>query len=125
MSGAKQEGVKVGFLQVFIAVIIIAGLFWVFQMKLIPMGSAGFVRPLFKPSGDMLEKIGFVHFNGDNHSKNNPLKIERINYDYEGRPSSTTILEYDYEYNEKDYAISRTRLHEYEKDREEYIYDCD
>ncbi len=55
---------KVGLQHVILMIALIIGLYiWVF-FQLIPSGVAGFVVPLFKPSGDRMQKIGFVKFNG-------------------------------------------------------------
>ncbi len=46
----------------FVAMVIV--LFFFFFYQVIPYGVAKFVVPLFSPSGDQLEKIGFVRFEG-------------------------------------------------------------
>ena len=55
---------KVGVQHVLLFTVLVVALFLVFMYKLIPAGASGFVVPLFKPSGDKLEKIGFVEFKG-------------------------------------------------------------
>lgn len=65
MSGAKNEITKIGFVQIFIAIILVAGIASLFQYQLIPRGAAGFVVPLFQPAGEEAGEIGFVHFEGD------------------------------------------------------------
>ncbi len=65
MSGAKNEAVKIGFVQVLFAIILISGFGYLFQFHLIPAGSANFVVPLFQPEEYLRDKIGFVHFSGE------------------------------------------------------------
>jgi hypothetical protein len=84
MSGAKSETVKIGFVQIFVALIMTLGFGYLFQFHLIPAGSADFVVPLFEPEQDMRDKIGFVHFEGDglvwaSTSIENEEKIEGTN----------------------------------------------
>lgn len=86
MSGAKNEAVKIGFVQVLFAIILIAGFGYLFQFHLIPAGSANFVVPLFQPEQDMRDKVDFVHFSGESQglvwastSKENEEKIEGTN----------------------------------------------
>lgn len=47
-----------------VLLVLVISLFFLFQYYLIPWGTAQFVVPLFQPSGDKLEKIGFVQFKG-------------------------------------------------------------
>ena len=86
MSGAKNETVKIGFVQLFFALIMVLGFGYLFQFHLIPAGSADFVVPLFQPEQDMRDKIGFVHFTGESQglvwastSKDNEKKIVGTN----------------------------------------------
>jgi hypothetical protein len=55
---------KVGFQHNLLFIAVAAALFFYFMYSLIPAGVSGFVVPLFKPSGDKLQKIGFVEFKG-------------------------------------------------------------
>jgi len=61
MSGKEKE-VKIGFVQIIIAAAIFFSVTYLTFYEFIPSGSANFVVPLFKPSGDDSEKIGFVNF---------------------------------------------------------------
>lgn len=86
MSGAKDEVVKLGFVQYIIALLLIGGMAYYVHFSLIPSGSANFVVPLFQPEQDMLDKMGFVHFEGESQglvwastSKENEEKIEGTN----------------------------------------------
>lgn len=63
LTGGKDH-VNVGPVQVILFVAIVAVFGWLFHTNVIPNATAGFVTSLFKPSGDELEKIGFVHFDG-------------------------------------------------------------
>jgi len=60
----KTDQVKVGFVQVFVALVIVASVFLFVQLYLIPAGISGAIVPLFQPSGDAAEKIGFAEFEG-------------------------------------------------------------
>ncbi len=60
----KSKSQKLGPQQIIIAIVMVVVLFVVFQLKVIPAGIAGFVVPLFQPSGEQLTKIGFVEFEG-------------------------------------------------------------
>ncbi len=96
MSGAKNESVKIGIVQIIVALILAGGIGWAFQFELIPKGTASFVVPLFQPEQDMRDKIGFVHFTSeglvwastskDNEEKllgsDEPIKKEYINGEY-------------------------------------------
>ncbi len=57
-----QQQKKLGPTQVIIFVALLVFFFFVCFRYFIPWGTAQFVVPLFKPSGDKLEKIGFVKF---------------------------------------------------------------
>ncbi len=77
----KESGqrLKLGFPQIIIALVMVVVLFFFYQMQLIPLGTAKFVIPLFKPSPEKLEKVGFVRFNGlvwASTSKEKASKIE-------------------------------------------------
>lgn len=60
----SEKKYKLGAPQILVYVVILTSFFFFFQYSLIPWGTAKFVLPLFKPSGEQLEKIGFVKFNG-------------------------------------------------------------
>lgn len=60
----KTKSYKLGASHVLLWVAMLAALFTLFQFSVIPWATAQFVVPLFKPSGDKLEKIGFVQFKG-------------------------------------------------------------
>lgn len=64
MSGGKKQA-KLGFVQYFFALVVIVGVGFLSQTILVPLGASGFVLPLFEPTGDEREKIGFVQFQGD------------------------------------------------------------
>ncbi len=77
----KESGprLKLGFPQIIIALVLVVVLFFFYQLQLIPLGAAKFVIPLFKPSPEKLEKVGFVKFNGlvwASTSKEKAAKIE-------------------------------------------------
>jgi hypothetical protein len=55
---------KLGFPQIMVFFTLIVAFFIFFMYQLIPWGTAQFVVPLFKPSGELLGKIGFVKFDG-------------------------------------------------------------
>ncbi len=90
----KQKNFKMGFAQISLAIAMVVASFIFFQLFLIPWGTAQFVVPLFEPSGDRLQKTGFVEFNGlvwastskenEKQLKNNQVEIKRelINRDY-------------------------------------------
>lgn len=65
MSGAKNETVKIGFVQILLALILAGGFGYLFQFHLIPSGSASFVVPLFQPPADEADKVGFLHFENE------------------------------------------------------------
>jgi hypothetical protein len=90
----KEQRTKVGpqHLLIFFSLLFV---FFVFNMfNLIPWGTAQFVVPLFKPTGEKLEKVGFVKFQGlvwastskDKQAmlggKQVPVSKEYINRDY-------------------------------------------
>ncbi len=82
MGEGKNEGVKVGIVQILICVILLGASTYYTQFSLVPIGTAEFVVPLFMPSGDQLEKIGFVNLDGDGNgltyasvSRKNEIKI--------------------------------------------------
>lgn len=90
----KEQRTKVG-LQHLLIFFVLLFVFFVFNMfNLIPWGTAQFVVPLFKPSGEKLEKVGFVKFQGlvwastskDKQAmlqgKEVPVSKEYINRDY-------------------------------------------
>ena len=64
-SPKKEKMVRIGFQHVIIALSLVVGLFWVFQQYLIPKVASAFVLPLFQPSLEEQEKIGFVKFEND------------------------------------------------------------
>lgn len=63
----KQESgkrMKLNIQHVLVALVLVTVFFFFFQLQVIPWGIAEFVVPLFKPSPEKLEKIGFVKFDG-------------------------------------------------------------
>ncbi len=59
---SKRYRANVQHVSLFVVLVVVFFLF--FFYKVIPIGAAGFVVPLFQPSGERLEKIGFVRFDG-------------------------------------------------------------
>jgi hypothetical protein len=55
---------KIGIQHVFVVLALIVVFFLFFQTMVIPWGVAKFVVPLFEPSPEKMEKIGFVKFEG-------------------------------------------------------------
>lgn len=66
MAGGKKQ-TKVGGVQYFVALIMIVGIAFATQKFVVPWGASSFVLPLFEPTGDEREKIGFVEFGGDQY----------------------------------------------------------
>lgn len=60
----SEKKYKVGIQQILVYVVLFVAFFFFFQFQVIPWGVSQFVVPLFKPSGEMLAKTGFVKFNG-------------------------------------------------------------
>ena len=85
---------RMGAQHILVFVVLFAAFFILFQFKVIPFISAKFVVPLFKPSGEEMQKIGFVEFKGltwasvpkDEEPKlkgqKTEIKEEYINTDY-------------------------------------------
>jgi len=69
---------RLGPTQVIIFLALIVFFFIIFFRTIIPWGVAQFVVPLFKPSGDKLEKIGFVKFSGLVWASTTKEKAEEI-----------------------------------------------
>lgn len=69
---------RLGPTQVIIFLALLVFFFFVFFRSVIPWGTAQFVVPLFKPSGDKLEKIGFVKFQGLVWASTTKEKAEEI-----------------------------------------------
>jgi Flp pilus assembly protein TadB len=65
MGEGKNEGAKIGIVQIAIFTLILGASTYFTQFSLVPTGAAQFVVPLFQPSGDLLAKMGFVNFDGD------------------------------------------------------------
>ncbi len=61
----KERQAQVGAQHAIVAGALVVVFFYIFQIFVIPWVVAKFVVPLFKPSGEMLDKIGFVHFAQD------------------------------------------------------------
>lgn len=64
LSQTSERRTKLGVQQILIFIVLFLSFFFFFQYKVIPWASAEFVVPLFKPSGEDLQKIGFVKFDG-------------------------------------------------------------
>jgi hypothetical protein len=60
----RPQKFKVGVQHVLLFVALVVAIFLFLFYQVIPSATSGFVVPLFKPSGDRLEKIGFVEFKG-------------------------------------------------------------
>lgn len=60
----ESKSKTAGFQHVILMLALVVGLFLFVFFQLIPRGAAGFVVPLFQPSGERMQKIGFVKFNG-------------------------------------------------------------
>lgn len=69
---------RLGPTHVSIFLVLLVFFFFVFFRYLIPWGTAQFVVPLFKPSGDKLEKIGFIKFEGLVWASTTKEKAEEI-----------------------------------------------
>lgn len=69
---------RLGPTHVLIFLVLLIFFFFIFFRYLIPLGTAQFVVPLFKPSGDKLEKIGFVKFEGLVWASTTKEKAEEI-----------------------------------------------
>jgi len=69
---------RLGPTHVTIVLALLVFFFYVFFRSVIPWGTAQFVVPLFKPSGDKLEKIGFVKFQGLVWASTTKEKAEEI-----------------------------------------------
>lgn len=65
-SGPKTtlESAKVGAQQLIIFVALAGTLFYFFQMQFVPWSVAKFVVPLFQPSGETMERMGFNKYEG-------------------------------------------------------------
>jgi cytochrome b subunit of formate dehydrogenase len=61
-SKSKFEEYKAGAQHYVIMLIMIAGFFALFQGIVIPNAMSSFVRSLFSPYGEMLDKIGYAEF---------------------------------------------------------------
>ncbi|MDC1067598.1 hypothetical protein OAQ99_00410 [Candidatus Kapabacteria bacterium] len=66
MAGGNKHA-KIGFVQYFLALVMIIGVAVVAQKIIVPWGASSFVLPLFEPTGDEREKIGFVEFQADQY----------------------------------------------------------
>ncbi|MFW6276935.1 MAG: hypothetical protein ACOC2K_04565, partial [Bacteroidota bacterium] len=64
LATANSAKGKTGFQHVALWLVMVAVLFFVLFFQAIPVLVSSFVVPLFKPSGDELEKVGFVQFEG-------------------------------------------------------------
>lgn len=60
----RQNRTKIGTQHLVIFFSMIVAFFFLFQYSVIPWGASQFVVSLFKPSGEKLEQIGFVKFDG-------------------------------------------------------------
>lgn len=60
----KSAKHKVGIQHTLVTAILVVILFIFFQYQLIPIGISSFVVPLFEPTGEKQEKMGWVKFNG-------------------------------------------------------------
>jgi hypothetical protein len=60
----KQQRTKVGAQHLIIFLVLLVVFFLYNMFNLIPWGTAQFVVPLFKPTGEQLQKVGFVKFDG-------------------------------------------------------------
>lgn len=69
---------RLGPLQVLIFLAMLLIFYFFFFYVVIPWGTSKFVVPLFSPSGDKLEKIGFVRFNGLVWASTTKEKAEEI-----------------------------------------------
>jgi hypothetical protein len=62
---SKKSPNNLGSTHILIFVTIAVVVFLATFFKIIPIGVSGFVVPLFQPSGEAIQKIGFVKFNGN------------------------------------------------------------
>lgn len=71
-----QKRLTPGNVTIFVALVVVFFFFFFYQV--IPWATAKFVIPLFSPSGDKLEKIGFVQFKGLVWASTTKEKAEEI-----------------------------------------------
>ena len=81
-SGPKTtlESAKIGMQQILIFVVLAGTMFYFFQMHIVPWSVAEFVVPLFQPSGETMERMGFNKYDGliwASASKDKSAKVEQ------------------------------------------------
>ncbi len=77
-ASAQAKLKKLGVQQILLYAILVAAFFMLFQMQIIPRGTANFVVYLFSPSGDAMEKIGFVQFDGLTWASTSKEKADEV-----------------------------------------------
>lgn len=75
---SQASSKKLGVQQIALYLILVSAFFMLFQLKLIPLGTASFVISLFKPSGEETTKVELVDYDGlcwATSSKENAEKV--------------------------------------------------
>lgn len=112
--------VKIGSQHFIVLLIMIVSFFLLFQFVVIPAGMSAFVRSLFAPYGEQLEKIGYVEFKDGVYAS---IPKDRENQSYKGTEISNEIINkeyiFDFTFNERVSA-----KHGYAKGANEFYAKC-